>query len=191
MKKQNIILDVMLISPDTIKAMGEIDQNVDDGVIGASIRAAQNIYVQTVIGTNLLNRLQELVYNAIKGEGESINDPQNAHYKALLDHYLRDVIAYKVASEICVRNSLKIKNAGVVQLSDTNVNAVSLADIKYLKETYDTYYNAALNRMVTYLSDNKDAFPELTAECKCGGNKPSIDGCNKNKYGNIGLYLGK
>ena len=102
MEKQNIILDVMLISPDTIKAMGEIDQNVDDGVIGASIRAAQNIYVQTVIGTNLLNRLQELVYNAITGEGESINDPQNAHYKALLDHYLRDVIAYKVASEIAI-----------------------------------------------------------------------------------------
>ena len=86
MEKQNIILDVMLISPDTIKAMGEIDQNVDDGVIGASIRAAQNIYVQTVIGTNLLNRLQELVYNAITGKRENINDPKNAHYKALLDH---------------------------------------------------------------------------------------------------------
>ena len=53
MEKQDIILDVMLISPDTIKAMGEIDKNVDDGVIGASIRAAQHIYVQTVIGTNL------------------------------------------------------------------------------------------------------------------------------------------
>ena len=187
-KKENIILDVMLISPDTIKAMGEIDQNVDDGVIGASIRAAQNIYVQKVIGTNLLNRLQELVYNTIANGGESIKDPKNAYYKALLDRYLRDVIAYKVASEICVRNSLKIKNAGVVQLSDTNVNAVSLADIKYLKETYDTYYNAALNRMVKYLSDNKDAFPELTAECKCGGNRPNF---LNNKYGNIGLYLGK
>lgn len=187
-KKENIILDVMLISPDTIKAMGEIDQNVDDGVIGASIRAAQNIYVQAVIGTNLLNRLQELVYNTIMNGGESIKDPENAYYKALLDRYLRDVIAYKVASEICVRNSLKIKNAGVVQLSDTNVNAVSLADIKYLKETYDTYYNAALNRMIEYLKDNKDAFPELESECKCGGNRPNF---LNNKYGNIGLYLGK
>lgn len=183
----NSYLDVMLISPDTIKAMGEIDQNVDDGVIGASIRAAQNIYVQTVIGTNLLNKLQELVLRAINGEGDNIEEPQNEAYKALLDHYLRDVIAYKVASEICVRNSLKIKNAGVVQLADTNVNAVSLSDIKYLKETYDTYYNAALNRMVEFLKDNKEAYPELEYECKCGGNKPNF--LNK-KYGNTGLYLG-
>lgn len=180
-------MDVMLISPDTIKAMGEIDDNVDDGVIGASIRAAQNIYLQTVIGTNLLNKLQRLVYNTINENPDTIDDDFNAHYKALLDYYLRDVIAYKVASEICVRNSLKIKNAGVVQLSNTNVMAVTLNDIKYLKETYDTYYNSALNRMVDFLIDNINNFPELECECECGGCKPNF--LNK-RYGNTGLYLG-
>lgn len=178
--------DVMLISPDVIKANGEVDKNVDDTTIAASIRASQNIYLQGVIGTNLYRRLQSLVYNLIKGYGDNINDPENEPYKTLLDHFIRDVMQYKVASEICVRNSLKIKNAGVVQLSDANVNAVSLADIKYLKDNYDTYYNAALNRMVDFLKENRAAFPELDAECGCG-NKPNF--LNK-KYGNTGLYLG-
>lgn len=176
---------VMLISPDVIKASGDLNINVDDEVIGASIRASQNIYLRDVIGDKMLDKLQELVYRAIRGEGDNIEEPQNSHYKVFLDEYMKEALTYKVLSEICVRIALKIRNAGVVQLSDTNVNPVTLSDIKYLRGQYETYYCDKLNRLTAFLRDNKKAFPEMDS-VGCDDTPKS-----NAKYGNTGLWLGK
>ena len=76
---------------------------------------------------------------------------------------------------------------GVVQNSDTNVNYVSLDDIKYLRDTYKGYWDSAVNRMYTFIRQNKDAFAELDGcDAEYGGNKIDI----KAKFGNTGLWLG-
>ena len=72
---------VMLISPDTIKSYGDLNYNVDDEVIGASIRTVQNVYLKDVLSTNLVEKLQYLVYNDIKGLEDSIESAENAVYK--------------------------------------------------------------------------------------------------------------
>jgi hypothetical protein len=177
------VYDVMLISPDTIKGLGELDLNVDDSVISASIRASQNIYLREIIGDKLLIKLQELIYNTINNVNDNLNDTKNEVFKVFLDTFVRDVISYKVASEMCVRNSLKIKNAGVVQLGDTNINTVSLNDIKYLKDSYDTYFNSSVNRMLDFMKTNKEFFKDFLTKEECG--------IENNKYGNIKLFLGK
>lgn len=178
---------VMLISPDTIKSYGDLNYNVDDEVIGASIRTVQNVYLKDVLSTNLVEKLQYLVYNDIKGLEDSIESAENAVYKTLLEDYVKEAMGYRVVSEICLRISLKIRNMGVVQNSDTNVNYVSLDDIKYLRDTYKGYWDSAVNRMYTFIRQNKDAFAELDGcDAECGGNKIDI----KAKFGNTGLWLG-
>lgn len=178
---------VMLISPDTIKAYGDLNYNVDDEVIGATIRTVQNVFLTDVLGTDLVEKLQYLVYNDIKGLENSIEDAENAAYKTLLEDYIKEAMGYRVASEICLRISLKIRNMGVVQNSDTNVNYVSLDDIKYLRDTYKGYWDNAVNRMYTFLRQNKNAFVELEGcSAECGGSKIDI----KAKFGNTGLWLG-
>lgn len=174
--------NVMLIAPDEVKAQSDLNYNVDDTVIGASIRVSQNVYLRDIIGTDLLEKEQELVWNAITGSGSSIDDEENLAYKTLLDDYITPALAYKVASEICTRISLKIRNMGVVKNSDTNVNSVELSDIIYLKDTYDTYFNDVLNRMAEFICSNRDAFPENNFNCGCGDTP---------KYGRTGLWLGK
>ena len=42
--------NTMLISPNTIKAMNLVNLNLDDADFAASIRVAQNIYLQDIIG---------------------------------------------------------------------------------------------------------------------------------------------
>ena len=49
---------VMLISPDDVKSTGNINYNVDDEVIGAAIRTAQNIYLTDVLSSELVEKLQ-------------------------------------------------------------------------------------------------------------------------------------
>lgn len=174
--------NTMLISPDTIKSQGDLNYNVDDTVIGASIRVSQNVYLRDVIGDALLNRLQELVWNAISGERDNIDDEENIAYKTLLDDYIEPVLTYKVSSEICARISLKIRNMGVVKNSDTNVSPADLQDIIYLKQTNDTLFNDALNRMVAFICEQQSAFPESDFVCGCGKHP---------LYANTGLWLGK
>lgn len=174
--------NIMLISPDDVKAQGELNYNVDDTAIGASIRVSQNVYLRDVIGDDLLGKLQELVWNSIQGADDNINSKDNIAYKTLLDDYIQPVLAYKVSSEICARITLKIRNMGVVKNSDTNVNQVSLQDIIYLKQTNDTLFNDALNRMVKFICDNNEAFPESEFVCGCGKHP---------LFGNTGLWLGK
>lgn len=174
---------VMLISPDAVKASGNINYNVDDEVIGAAIRTAQNIYLTDILCPEFVEKLQTLVWNAIEGNEDTIEDPQNAHYKAFLDDYIKEAMTYKTTAEICVRISLKIRNMGVVQNSDTNVNTVSLDDIKYLRDTFNGYWESAVNKMYAYLKKNAGLFPEYVG---CGCDKVNI----KAKYGNTGLWLG-
>lgn len=169
---------VMLISPDTIRTMGDISSNMSDETIGASIRAVQNVYLTDIIGVNLVEKLQVLIYNKINGSDNTIDDVENSHFKVLLSDYISHVMGYKVAGEICLRTALKIRNSGVVNTNDSNTQNVSVRDIKFLAQTYDTYFNSAVNRMVEYLKENRELFPEL----KCKG--------MNNKYGNIGLWLG-
>lgn len=173
--------DMMLISPDEIKAQSDLNYNVTDTVIGASIRVAQNIYLKDIIGKDLLNRLQELAYNAMNEVEDNIDDEDNIAYKTLVDEYIDKVLTYKVASEICARISLKIRNMGVVKNSDTNVNDATLDEIIYMKQTYDTYFNEAVNDMVEFICENKDAFPEADFICGCGKHP---------KYASTGLWLG-
>lgn len=173
--------NVMLIDPDTVKSQSDINYNVEDTAIGASIRVSQNIYLRDIIGDALLERLQVLVYNAIEGNPDSIDDEANIAYKTLLDDYISNFLTYKVAVEICDRLSLKIRNMGVVKNADTNISPADLGDIIYLKEKYETFVNDAANRMVKFICGNSAAYPESDFVC----------GCDKSpKYGRTGLWLG-
>lgn len=174
---------VMLISPDDVKSTGNINYNVDDEVIGAAIRTAQNIYLTDVLSSELVEKLQQLIFNSIEEVEDNIEDAQNAYYKTLLDDYIKEALSYKATAEICVRISLKIRNMGVVQNADTNVNAVGLDDIKYLRDTFNGYWESSVNKMYKYLKKNKQAFPEFIG---CGCDKINI----KAKFGNTGLFLG-
>ena len=172
----------MLISPTKVKESGELNVNVEDRQIGASIRTAQNIYMRDVIGKDLLEKVQELVYNKIQGaSANTIDSEENIAYKTFLDEYLSDALIYKTIIDLCIRISLQIRNMGVVQNYDTNVSASNIDDIKYLQNYIETMYNDKLNRIVEFLCQNKEAIPESTFVCDC---KP------KTRYANTNLYLG-
>lgn len=175
-------MNTMLVSPKMVKQSGELNLNCDDAQIGAAIRTAQNVYLVDVLGKDLVEHLQELVYNKITSHSNSIDDEANIAYKTLLDDYVVDSLIYKTVIDLAIRASLKIRNMGTVQNSDTNVQASSLDDIKYLQNYVETMYNHTLNRMMDFLCQNKSAIPESNVECGCKG---------KRKYANINLWLGK
>ena len=171
----------MLISPNKVKNYGTINLNVSDSEIGNAIRISQNVHLIDILGSDLVERLQELTYNKIKGSGETIDDKEQ--YKVLLDEYVTPVLVYRTAVELSTVLSLKIRNMGVVKNNDTNVQATTAEDVKYLREYYETFFYDSVNKMMDFLCQNKAAFVELPdGFCTCK---------RKPRYARTGLWLGK
>lgn len=175
-------LNTLLISPTTIKKYGNINLNNDDTKIGAAIRTAQNIYLADIIGIELVQKLQDLVYNKIQSlEGDKIDDEDMIAYKTLLDDYVEPVLVYRSIVELAIIQTLQIRNFGVVKNSDTNVNQTSSADMQYISDYYRTMYDDAVNKMVAFLCENHKAIPESKYDCNCG---------SKPLFANTNLWLG-
>lgn len=173
--------NTMLISPKKVKESGELSMNCDDTMIGASIRTAQKVYMVDILGAETIDRLQELVWNKIKGLPDNIDDPENVPYKTLLDDYLTDAMIYKTIIDLCIRSTFKIRNMGVIQNADTNVLSVNIDDVKFLQSYIETMYNHSLNRMADFICSNEGAFPQC--KIKCGS-------CERaSRFANINLYL--
>jgi len=175
--------NVMLTSPAKVKEYAVINLNVNDSEIGNAIRISQNIYLRDVIGEDLIEHLQQLVYNKVQGDtGETIDTPENEPYKVLLQEYIVPVLVYRTAVELSTIVTLKIRNMGVVKNSDSNVEAASPAEVSNIKEYYDTFYNDKLNRLMDFLCENKGAFVEVPDDfCTCS---------SKPRYARNGLWLG-
>lgn len=161
---------IMLIGPDAVKAVSYVNFNVDEWLVGSSIREAQEVHLISIIGSNLLDKLQELVYNDITGNTESgINADEYAIYKVLLDSYVEPYLANMTQALLCVPASFKLRNLGVVRTADTNADSPSLKDVMAVQ----TRYKALASRYATYLSKflcaHRAELPELDeGDCGCG-----------------------
>lgn len=175
--------NVMLISPNKVKTYGVINLNVDDSEIGNAIRISQNIYLADIIGKDLVEHMQQLVYNKVNGLENTIDDEENQAYKDLLDEFVTPVLVYRTAVELCSILTLKIRNMGVVKNNDTNVQATTAGDVKALSQYNETFFYDYVNKMMDFLCENKKAFVEVPdGFCTCS---------SKPKYARTSLWLGK
>ena len=177
------ITNTMLVSPTKVKSFGVINTNNSESEMGAAIRVAQNVHLKDAINRDLIERVQQLVYNKIKGLEDNIDDEKNAAYKTLLDEFLTPALVYRTAMELCTINTLKIRNMGLVKNSDTNVQTTSAAELSYMTEYYGVLYNDALNRISDFICENKTAFQEIPdGFCSCE---------SKPRFGQTNLWLGR
>lgn len=181
--------NTMLTSPDSIKAEGQLNYNVSDDVIGASIRTAQKNYLREIIGDALLDTLQKLVYNAIIGEEPNIDSDENEAYKTLLEEYVEPYLISKTIVEVCVPISLKIRNIGIAQDSDINILASQVESIKEVRSYYETHNCEDATRLSHFLCQHKEDYPELSENNNCHCHKGTAPKIGKT-FANTGLWLG-
>lgn len=182
------IKNTMLISPSVVKASTYLTNNVDDGMVGAAIREAQEVHLQSIIGSELLYRVQELVYNAITGNTDTIDDEINACYKELLDLYITPYMEQKVQAVLVLMVAYKTRNLGVIHASDTNLNAPSMDDVLAVQQRYNGVAARYATALSKYLCQNKECLKELTSEgCNC---TPYVAPQIGKTFVNIGLWLG-
>lgn len=143
------MIGVYLISEDTLKTETILNDNVSAEYFGPSIECAQEIYLQQLIGTSLLNDLCEKVRDS------RLNDDD----KTLLDEYITPYLKFKVLAEVTLPIAFKYRNAGIVQTNNEYVYNTGLKDAQQLATHYDQRANFFAIRLTDWLCANSTKFP--------------------------------
>lgn len=143
-------MKVYLISEQTLKGETVINDNVGAEFIIPAIETSQDIYLQQAIGTELLDKLYDLVASG------KVDEP----YKTLLDDYVTNYLKYKVLAEITIPLAFKYRNAGVVQPMGDHYQQSTMRDAITVQNHYETRANFYHERMTKYLKANSNQFPE-------------------------------
>lgn len=178
--------NILLIGSGDVKNITIVNSNVSDDFIGYSIRDTQNIDLQAIIGTALLEKIKELVYNKIKGLENSISDSENVSYNELLEGFIKPYLIHQSVVNVLIPISYKVRNMGVIKTSDNNIGNADMDDIKYLMEYYNNQAAFYETRLSKFLCTHKDAYPELEENNEGWMTKPLI---GKN-FATTNLFLG-
>lgn len=156
---------VWLASTEDIKAESYLDENVSDKMIQVALTDVQNMIVEKVTGSCVMNQLKFLICD------EAINCKCSIWYRKLLNEYLFPIMVYGVQAELAPHLTFKERNQGIVRNNDTeHLQYPVLNDIKYIKIQFETKRDFYITRAVKWIKCNCCHFGELCCCfcCDCG-----------------------
>jgi len=136
--------NILLISADMLKQRTQIHGNIDEKLLYADIKVAQDMYILPLLGTALFNKLQNDI-NA---------DQLDGNYKTLLDDYVVDCLVWYTLTESPETMSYQLTNKGLVRKQGDNTQLPGLAEITSLADTYRKRAEFYANRCRLYLEQN-------------------------------------
>ena len=131
---------ILLISEDKLKDSTAINMNVDVEFLLPYVRIAQKKYIETKLGTNVAN----------------------ANYKTLLDDYIADVLVHYAFYEVLPFLRYKVQNNNVVSKTADNSTPLTRAEAQDLRSEISNTAQFYTERLVDYLCNNNNLFPEYT-----------------------------
>ena len=178
--------DVLLISEDYIKSVTNVSYNIAGDYLLPAIKLAQDINLESTIGTQLLEKLQELIYN------NDISNQENEMYKLLLDNYIQPYLAYATIQHIVPTVAYKLVNQGVVRTDDEKSYNVTSNEVDKVADYYNHLANTYKKRLQLFLIAKYNEFPELLkwkSIADIRANLYSAAGCNVNLGGPRGRSI--
>ena len=145
---------VLFISEAKLKDSTAINLNVDVDILLPFVREAQKIYVETALGTDLNNKLKDLI------TAGTVNLPVNAAYKTLLDDYIGDMLpSYSLYHAIPFLR-FRVEGGNIYSKDSETGTALTTEEAQSFREEIlntGSYYR---ERMIDYLCNNNTLFPE-------------------------------
>lgn len=146
-----------LISEAKLRQFTDINDNVDSELVKNSIRESQDIGLQYIIGTNLYQKLIDLI------DAGTIEDAGNEEYKALLDNYIQNYLLYAAYYYALDSIYLRPRNNGLIQpTGGENSDGVDRSLYNMKRQSVENkmkFYSDMLTRYI--IEKGTNAFPEL------------------------------
>lgn len=144
---------VLLIKREDLIKFTKASGNIDSDKLMQYISIAQDIRLQDLLGTDLLEKLQSDV------SGSTLS----GNYLTLVQEYVKPVLIHWSMVEAIPMLALTIGNGGIYRHepeAGTPLDAEEIRDLVDAEKRRAVYYS---DRLVDYLSHNSDLFPEYTS----------------------------
>jgi hypothetical protein len=162
---------VLFLSVDYLRDNTIVNGNVDSELLEPYILMAQNIHIESCVGTKIYNELISTIASL------SAND------KLLMDDYIQPALLQWSLYEALPFINYKFTNKAISTKSSDNSEAVSLDELHYLREVVKNAAQYLSERITVYLKANTDIYPLYLTNSDCDDIRP-----NKTNY-NSGIVL--
>lgn len=140
----------LLITRDDLVRYTATNGNVDTDKFIQFIKIAQDIHIQTYLGTKLLEKIQaDIVAGTLTG-----------NYKSLTENLVKPMLIHWAMVEYLPFAAYTIANKGVYKHSSENSENVEKNEVDYLVEKERQIAQHYTERFTAYMSFNRDLFPE-------------------------------
>lgn len=142
--------NIIFITPALLKSRTGISEAIDDKQLKPQIKLAQDMYVQSALGSTLYLRLQSGVEADNLGSSETI----------LLNTYVTDCLVWYTMSLLPMALGYQFFSKGVLQKTSEESNAPNQSDLTTISNQYKQTAEFYKQRMINYLRENYTLFSE-------------------------------
>ena len=173
-------MGVLLISEIKLKAFTNINKNVDMDVLKAEVQIAQDIHLQTLLGTKF--------YDHLLSQVSSTGNTFNGDELTLVNDYISPYLIQKAYAEAIPHLHYRTMNRAIVQGEMESATAVDTDTMKYLRSIQNQRADFYMTRLQDYLliGRGQNLFPDYLSSSTIDGMLPA----RNEKYVN-GIYLNK
>ena len=154
----------LLISRADVVKFTSMNGNIDTDTFIQYISQAQDIHIQQMTGTDLLEKIQA---DIIAG---TLADP----YLSLLKDYIKPVLIHYAMVMYLPFGAYTIGNKGIYKHGSENSETASKEEVDFLKEQERQTAEYYKQRFIDYICDNSTLFPEYSSNTGSDVN-PSTD----------------
>lgn len=147
---------VLFISEQKLKESTAINLNVDTELLLPYVRQAQKLYVEPKLGTDLNQKLKDLI------TAGTIGDVANAAYKTLLEDYIGDMLPNWAFYHAVPFLRFKIENGNIYSKTSETGTALGTEEAQHLREEIRNTSEYYTERMIEYITNNLSSFPEYS-----------------------------
>jgi len=149
--------DVLLINRDDIMKLTGVGGNVDEDKFYPHIKTAQDIHLQPVIGTDLLNKLLTIV-----GDG-TWDDAGNEDYSYLITTFLTPLLVFYTMVDLLPFQLYQIQNGGIYRHTSDNSIVAEENEMKMMVADFRSKAEFYVRRANDYIANNTSKFPEYSS----------------------------
>ena len=146
--------NIMMISEDVLKTYTAINDNVQTNELRYCILTSQQIQIQETLGTNLYNKMLDLISTG------DIQLGANSNYKTLLDTYIQPALvnySYYMALDNFM---VKFMSVGLVQNRSEQGNSIDFKTFQFLKQNAKDQAEFSDNLLRRHLIFRSGLYPE-------------------------------
>jgi hypothetical protein len=147
---------VLFISEEKLKDSTAINLNVDVNLLLPYVRQAQKLYVETKLGTDLNQKLKDLI------TAGTVGNVGNEAYKTLLDDYIGDMLPNWAFYHAIPFLRFKIENGNIYSKTSETGTALSTEEAQHLREEVRNTAEYYTERLIEYITNNLSSFPEYS-----------------------------